>query len=149
MIRAATPADIPTMLQLGEAMHAESRYARHPWNTAKVEALIAGLIESPDGLALVAERDGALIGGFLGSVDEHYFTNARQACDFALFVSPDRRGALTGKQLLAAYVAWARERGADMIQLGITTGVKTEATTMLAEACGFERVGALLEQVAP
>lgn len=145
MIRAATAADTPAMLVLGRAMHAESRYAALPWDDAKVAELIGGLIASPDGLALVAEHDGVIVGGFLGAVDAHYFSPAKVATDFALFVAPDRRGGVLGAALLERFVAWAKARGAASVQVGITTGVHPERSARLLRACGFRDVGLLFE----
>jgi GNAT superfamily N-acetyltransferase len=148
VIRIATHDDIPSLLELGRAMHAESRYAVHAWDDEKVAALIGALIATDDGLALVVEFDGVIVGGFLGSIDEHYFTRARVASDFAMFVSPDQRGGHFAVQLLEHYVAWARARGAAMIQVGVTTGVQEAATARLFNRCGFDPVGQLFEVAA-
>lgn len=149
MIRTATYDDVPALLALGEAMHTESRYAALPWDAAKVSALIESLIESPDGLAMVAVRDGEIVGGFLGSIDEHYFSRARVACDYALFVRPDRRGGLLAIQLLEAYVGWAKVSGAALIQAGITTGVNVDAASRLFAVAGFAGIGPLFEYQEP
>lgn len=145
MIRVAAAADIPRMLELGREMHAESRYARHAWDDAKVHVLLQSLIVEDDGLALVAEKGGQIIGGFLGWACDHWCTGARQSFDYALFVGAEHRGSLAGARLLLAYAKWARGRGVpdDMIGLGITTGVDLAASTRLFRLCGFEHVGHL------
>lgn len=145
MIRNATHDDIPTMIALGEAMHAESRYGRFPWNSGKVAALIASLIDSDDGLALVAEEDGQIIGGILAAIEDSFFGPARFACEFAVFVRPDARGGMTAARLLRVYAQWARKRGAHLVQAGITTGVATESSARLYSAVGFQPVGQLFE----
>ena len=145
MIRAASSADVPRLLELGREMHAESRYARHAWDDAKVETLLHSLIAEDDGLALVAEQGGKVIGGFLGWACDHWCTGARQSFDYALFVSAAHRGSIAGARLLLAYARWARGRGVpdDLIGLGITTGVDLAASTRLFRLCGFEHVGHL------
>lgn len=145
MIREATIADIPAMLALGRAMHAESRYAVHAWLDEKVEPLLQGLIEHEDGLALIAEKDGVAVGGFIGSAADHWCTDARQSFDYALFIAPEHRGGLLGLRLLRRYAAWARSRGVadDLIGLGITTGVDLAASTRMFEIAGFGHVGNL------
>jgi len=145
MIREATAADIPVMLSLGREMHAESRYATHAWDDGKVDALLRALIASDDGLAMVAERDGEVVGGFLGSATDHWCTGARQSFDYALFVTAAHRGSLIGARLLKRYARWAASRGVptDLIGLGITTGVDLAASTQLFAACGFQHVGHL------
>lgn len=145
MIRNATHDDIPTMIALGEAMHAESRYARFPWNSEKVAALIAALIDSGDGLALVAEKDSEIVGGILAAIEDSFFGPARFACEYAVFVRADARGGMAAPRLLCAYAQWAHERGAALVQAGITTGVATESSARLYSTVGFQPVGQLFE----
>jgi GNAT superfamily N-acetyltransferase len=145
MIRAATHDDIPRLAELGRQMHVESRFARLPLDDGKVRALFVELIESADGLLIVAENGGEVIGGFAGYVCEHYFARTLVAGDYALFIAPEHRGGMAAPRLLKAYVAWAKSRGAVMIQAGITTGVHVEATTQLYQRLGFQPAGALFE----
>ncbi|WP_267086473.1 GNAT family N-acetyltransferase [Xanthomonas sacchari] len=134
------------MLALGEAMHGESRFAHRRWNTEKVRALLRWLIDDPDGLALVAEDGGQIIGGFMAMVQDHWCTDSRESCDLALYVQQDRRGGLAAARLLQRYRAWAQSRGADSILLGITTGVDLSTSTRLYERLGFQHVGHLFEE---
>lgn len=145
MIRPATIADVPAMLALGQQMHDESRFDVLRWSARKVEALLHTCIASEDALALVAERDGAVIGGFIGFVGEHWCSEDRVAYDMALYIRSDRRGSIAGVRLLVAYREWAQSRGAVQITCGITTGVTLEATTRLYQAAGFVHVGHLFE----
>lgn len=145
MIRNATHDDIGRLVTLGKEMHAESRFSRLPLDVDKVRALFAHLIESPDGLLIVSEKDGEVIGGFAGYVAEHYFARTKVAADFGLFISPADRGGMTAPRLLKAYAKWAKERGAVMIQAGITTGTHVDETTRLYQALGFRQVGTLFE----
>lgn len=62
MIRPASTADIPEIIRLSEIMHQESRYRTLPYNGVKFSALLRRLIDSPEGMVAVAEKDGAIIG---------------------------------------------------------------------------------------
>lgn len=147
MIRHATPADIARLLELGEAMHAESRYRVLPWSRDKVHRLLAWLIEIPDGFAMVAERNGEVVGGFIGAVCEHWCTDAMMASDYALFISPERRGGIAARRLVRAYTDWATARGVPptLINIGITTGVNVESSSRLMQTCGYADAGRLFE----
>lgn len=69
-IRAAVEADIPALVELGRAMHAESpRYSKLAYNAEKVAALAARIV--PSGGALVAENNGILVGMMVGFVVAH------------------------------------------------------------------------------
>ena len=149
MIRDARHDDIPAMLALGEAMHHESpRFSRFPWNSAKVAQLLPVLIDSDDGFAVIAEKDGVPIGGMLASAFDHWCVDARMSTDFALFIAPAHRGsAMLGLRLLRRYVRWAQGRGVPdpFIQCGISTGVDLAASTELYRLAGFDHVGHLFE----
>lgn len=146
MIRPATLDDIPRMLELGRAMHAESPVFRpYAWSDDKVRGLIDWLIHDRNGLALVCvDRGGEIIGGFLGVITEQFFSTDQVAQDYALFVDPGRRGALAGKQLLEAFRRWAADRGVPAV-MGVSTGVSVEATGRLVEASGFQYFGRLYQ----
>lgn len=141
MIRPANYEDIPALVDLGAVMHQESRYRVLPYAPNKVFGLLANMIEKDTGLLIVAERNGEIIGGFMGLVVEHWFSNSLIATDFALFIHPDHRGGMTAARLLKRFVAWSRERGAELITAGITTGVNADASTRLYQSIGFEPVG--------
>lgn len=145
MIRPATHDDIERLVELGEQMHAESRFAKLSFDHDKVRNLFAHLIESPDGLLIVADVDGLIIGGFAGYVVEHYFALTKVASDFGLFVAPEHRGGMTAPRLMRAYVEWAKEQGAVMVQAGITTGVHVNETARLYQKLGFKQAGLLFE----
>lgn len=144
-VRPATADDIPALLALGEAMHAESRYADLPWHTPKVCGLMDWMIANDDGCLLVAEQGGEIVGGFMGMAAEHFFSTSKMATDLALFVPTTRRGGLAAVQLMRAYVTWAQERGIPNPQAGITTGVDVDRSSRLYESLGFKPVGNLFE----
>lgn len=139
MIRRATPADIPRMIDLGAAMHEESRYARLGYKPSKVAAMLQVVIER--GIALVAERDGQIIGGFAGIVEPHWFSDDLIATDLALFIEPGKRGGIAAARLIDAFLAFARERGAIMTDILINTGVRHEDTARLFERLGGKAAG--------
>lgn len=141
MIRRAVKTDVPEIIRLSETMHLESRYRSLPYNGDKFAALINRLIANPDGLVVVAEREGRLIGAIAGMVVEHYFADARIAYEFGLYVEPAHRGTLAGFRLAKAYVDWATSKGVDQIDMGITTGITEERTGKMYERLGLKHVG--------
>jgi GNAT superfamily N-acetyltransferase len=146
MIRKAETQDIPALLVLGAAMHAASRYSVLPWDNDKVAGLIDYLIHDENGLALVAfDGNDAIVGGFLGSVSAHYFSQGLVAEDYAMFVAPGSRGGLIGSMLLDAYVKWAQGKGAGLIQVGVTAGVNNDAAARVFNAVGFREIGQVFE----
>ena len=91
MIRNATTEDLPRLLELGEAMHAESRYSIMSFDREKVAGLLTTLMTTDTGFLMVAETDGRIIGGFAGIVSEHWFSHDKLASDIALFIEQEFR----------------------------------------------------------
>ena len=148
MVRAGTYGDIDALVALGDLLHRESpRFARLTYSQDRVAAAIRGLLDSPDGLVLVAERAGAVVGGVLAVVAPHWSSDDRVAQEVSLFVAPTARGGLAATQLICGLVAWAREQGAVYLQVGTSTGVHAERTAQLYEHLGFRRCAIGLEVV--
>lgn len=148
MIRAATLDDLPQLLRLGAAMHAESpRFSRLRFSATRLEATLRALIGVPHGFVMVAtaERDGWLVGGMVAVVAPHWASDDLIATDLALFIAPAARGGLLPARLLTRYVQWAHHLGAQIIQAGVTTGIEPETTARLYERMGLTRCGVILE----
>lgn len=139
MIRPATLDDLPRLLALGRAMHAESRYSVLSYSADKVLNMLMLVMQR--GLVLVAERDGQVIGGFAGIVEPHWFSTDLIATDLALFVEPNKRGGFAAAALVGGFLDWAEQRGAKMTDILINTGVRIEATAKLFDRLGGTQAG--------
>lgn len=141
MIRPATHDDITAILQLSAAMHNESRYRTLPYNADKFAAVLQQLLDSPQGMVAVAEREGRVIGAIAAVITEHYFADATISYELGLYIEKPQRGGLAGYRLAKAYIDWARSRGVDQIDMGITTGINESRTASLYTRLGLNRVG--------
>lgn len=141
MIRQAKKEDIPCLLELGEAMHAGSRFRDISFSHEKVTRLLDWLVAG-DGCLLVAERDGEIIGGFAGGLTQYYFSEETMATDLALFISQDRRGGIAAVSLVRAFIEWAHLNGAREVLLGTNYGEDSPANE-LYRRIGLKRVGNL------
>lgn len=149
MIRRATSADIPALVEFGRAMHAESpTHQRMSFNAEKVRQLFATMIAKPmTALVLVSETAGVIDGGVMALIDAHFFSDDLIAQELALYVVPEKRGSLRGARLVAGLDAWARAMGAKLLQAGCTTGNAVNRTIELYEHLGFTRVAVGVERV--
>lgn len=136
-IRPAAPADIEVIAALGQTLHAESVYRAIPYDADKVRAQLDAWIGADAVCVVVAEQDGAVIGGFVGVAYEHYFSRERTACDLALYVRPDRRGGLAAVALVRAFEAWAKAQGCPRVQLGISAGINPGRVEALYRRLGY------------
>lgn len=112
MIRRAVSGDIPACLVMGRAFFDESGFAAETsFDEGSFRLTLERLLAMADGVLLVADRGGDLVGMAAGIAYPHYF-NARQKAAQEMFwwVRPDKRGSPAGVRLLHELEAWAREK---------------------------------------
>lgn len=142
MIRPATVEDIPRIVELGEMLHQESRYAPISFSKEKVAALMRHLIEV-EGVVFVAEVDGEIVGGIAGSVTEFWFSTEKQAFDYSFFLAPEARHGMQAVRLMVAFENWAKLRGVRQIDMGITTDIHVDKSARLYTGMGYKECGKL------
>ncbi len=148
--REAHEVDIPEMLKMGRAMHAESpRFSRLRYSETKAEDLlrhmiVGTLVTDALGGGFVVEKEGKLVGMLLGYVTEYFFSEERIATDLVVYVRPEHRGGRTFSQLVHAFERWAASKGVREIMFGISTEVHVEATTGAYERMGYAAMGRLV-----
>jgi len=146
-LRIATEADLSALVEMGRSMHAESPRFRHlDFSAEKAARFALALISSPEGRAVIAEKDGHIVGMFLGFVTEHYFGGDRMASDLALYVVPEERGGTAGVRLIKDFEGWARETGAVECVIGVNTGLTVERTKGLLEKMGYAMSGVTMRK---
>jgi GNAT superfamily N-acetyltransferase len=123
VIRVAELSDVDEVIELGSFLHEASVYSRLPFNKAKAGKTISGLIGNENGVVFVAESNGRIIGGIAGGVAEWWFCDVLHAYDYSFFVHPDHRGGRAAYRLLLAFQEWAKIKGCDDMEIGITTGL--------------------------
>lgn len=138
-IREAHKPDADAVIALGRSMHAESpRFRALPFSEPQLRATFDALLESKDAVVYLAEpARGGIVGLLAGGVGSHYFSIARYAYDLALYVVPDWRGSSAAIRLVSRFEAFARERGAQEVVLGVSTGVDTARTLKFYERFGY------------
>lgn len=143
-IRLANLKDLPTLLAFGELMLGEAQNLPSAFNRMTGELHIKHCINSDDACAYVAESHGDVVGVFLGGLAQEWFSGEAIAFDYALFVLPEYRNSNIGKELVTAFLDWAKGCEVDRILVGTTTGVQTSKTVHMYESLGFKNLGQLL-----
>lgn len=146
MIRRATIADVPRLLELGAAMHAEApNFAALGFSAARLEASLVTLIGDEGVLVAVADRAGAIAGVMLAVAGMHWASDAVEVDELALYVTPEARGTLIAGALIRALQDFARDRGARIIRAGAAAGVNNPLVVSLYERAGFAVIGTDLQ----
>lgn len=145
-IRVATQADVPRILELGAALHAESpRWSRIPFNPERAAKTMETIIDSPNGTVFLYEVDGDVVGGIAGSLVPHWACDADIAHEMSFFIDPQYRGGMAACRLICALVAWANIKGAAWLHAGTSTDLDPEMVARLYERLGFVRCAIGLE----
>ena len=113
MIRRAVSGDIPACLVMGRAFFDESGFAAETsFDPDSLRATLERLLVLPDGILLVADYGGDLVGMAAGIAYPHYF-NAHQKAAQELFwwVRQEMRGGPAGVRLLRGLEDWAKRIG--------------------------------------
>ena len=144
MVRPGTIADLDAALELGRRSFEESRLQGLPFNEAKVRQSVARMLNSPrtDHFACGAfDSTGKLTGYMVGKIESYFFCDATVATSVFLFVDPKARGGLAAVKLILAFRAWARNRGASEMQIGVASGVLVERTGRFLQRLGLRYTG--------
>jgi GNAT superfamily N-acetyltransferase len=115
IVRAATAADIPAMVDLLRQLFAiEDEFAFDPAVQARGLSL---LLAEPRATAFVADRDGRPIGMATAQLLVSTARGGSVATIEDVIVDNAARGSGAGRALIAAIEAWARARGCLRLQL--------------------------------
>lgn len=118
MICPATPADIPAVVTLCDALFQEDSGQRdalmnHAWAWQHGHVYFAGLLDDPTYVVLVAEHRGSVIGYLAGSTTAPGALRPVQSAELeSMYVKPDWRGYGVGQALAEALLHWAHGQGA-------------------------------------
>jgi len=140
-IREATPEDVDRIVTIGAELHAEGNYKGLPFVPERAAHTMRTLIENDAGIVLVLDVDGVIVGGIAGMCVQHWFTDAKVACDVSFFILPEHRGSIAAARLLRQFVSWGKAQGAARIEIGITTDIHQERTAAFYERMGFSHKG--------
>jgi len=135
VLRPATAADVEALAEL-ERVCFRGVYAEHRWSREQ----IADQVGNPRGIALVAARDGRVVGYIAGISSTG--TRAHIARIYSVAVAPDARRAGIGHALVERFLAEARRLGKDKVLLEVARA-RREARQL------FEETGFVLRQELP
>ena len=142
IIREANNDDAASLLSMGELMHNESpRFNKFTFDKEKAANLIQHLIAIDNGIVIVAEHEGNLVGMIGGMVCEQFFSKDLYACDFVVYIDPEHRGTSAIIRMIKLFEERAIKLGAKEISLGISTEIHAERTANLYEKLGYKRSG--------
>jgi N-acetylglutamate synthase-like GNAT family acetyltransferase len=146
MIREATPADIPRIVEMGRRFMAESAYNQHlSENPMQMRALALQIISQPNGSILVSEKDGKLTGMLAFILFPHHFSGELIAGEVIWWVDPEARAGSTGLKLMRRAEEIAVGMGAKKMQMV----APTERIGELYKHLGYREVESTFQRNLP
>lgn len=148
MIRLGTIDDIPALVEMGRSLVAESpRFCRVNYSPGKVAKLLTAWMHHDNGLVLVAEHAGEVVGVVVAMQDEEWFSEDPVAQEMVLTVTPNKRGSAYAGALIDGMDAWAAAKGVRYLQAGTSTLIRPELAIKLYEKRGYRRAAIGVEKV--
>ena len=149
MSRKPRPEDFEDIHALGQWMQENSHFANNGWCSRKIYTIVS-LAQNPDSniFLRVCERNNKIIGFFVGSVSEYFFSDKIIAQDMVLVFHPNERQNISRDiiRLIKDFEKWAKEKGATEVAIGITSGIAGEGYPKLLKRLGFNQVGILTKK---
>lgn len=140
MIREANFFDIPEILQIGKKLHETA--VTHNWlyNFDDEMAMQAckDFIFSQHKLLLVCICDNRIVGFFWAALTTPLAGKEVIATDVMLFVLPEYQGRQTLIKFIKQYERWAKTKGAQSIELSVSSGINHERTLSIYSYFGYK-----------
>ncbi len=137
-VHRATAAEAPALARLLHDFNAEFDVPTPA--PATLAPLLAELIEAGEAIVHLAESASEPLGLAVTRLRPSLYSRRPVAYLEELYVVPPRRGEGLGRALLDAVLGFAREAGAELIELGTSTG--DTAARGLYESAGFTNLEA-------
>jgi hypothetical protein len=143
MVRPVITADLPAVMELARSNVNESRFQGMPFDVAKVRRNLERMVlpRSDHFFCGAFTSEGVLAGYMVGSIEQYFFCDYTVATSVFLFVDPQQRGGLAALKLILAFRAWARNRRASEMYIGVAGGVLVERTGRFLQRLGLKFTG--------
>jgi RimJ/RimL family protein N-acetyltransferase len=139
-LRPARPTDAGALSRLFAEVRAEGRWLVTPPSALSLPSetyFIGEMIRGGDGLVLVAEADGDVVGNILVSVDRNMVS--AHIGTLSICVADAWRDVGIGSALVAVALDWARQRGLQKVALAVFPD--NDRAIAVYERAGFMREG--------
>lgn len=139
--------DVVRSITIGREYHAESRYRHIPFSEEKFLRVYGAILAKPERtFAMVAERGGTIVGVMSGEVGEYFLGDGwRIATNHVLYVSETVRHTAVGGRiairLMRFFSEWAKEKGADEIQITAMSGIDPGRADLFLRRLNFRAFG--------
>lgn len=146
-IRFATLDDVPHFVELSRKFHAMTRFAAYDYNSERFAENLRAVIDVGQNgkgthcFFVAEDSQGKPIGGLIGCVEKHFFSDQLVASIIHYDVLPERRMGGAGLKLLSAFRKWAENRNVFELSIGVNSGVNMDKMDRFLRRLGFQQTG--------
>jgi len=146
-IRFATIEDVPGFVEMSRKFHAMTRFAAYNYSAERVAQQLRATIETGQNrngthcFFVAEDSQGEPIGGLIGCVEKHFFSEQLVASVIHYDVLPEKRMGGAGLRLLMAFRKWAENRGAFELNAGVNSGTDLDRMDRFLRKLGFQQTG--------
>jgi GNAT superfamily N-acetyltransferase len=143
-IRLAQVEDVPALVEIGARMHALTRFRNLDYKPAKVAQALTDTITKGKHkyvFFVATGSEGKVVGGLLGVLEQHIFSDQLTASVMHFDVLPEARMGGHGVRLLKAFETWCANRKVVEIAFGINSGEHLQTLGRFAQRMGYEKTG--------
>ncbi len=143
-VRPIVAADIDALLVFARLNVQESRFNGLPFDEGKIRSNLMHMVNLPrsDHFFCGAFNSADKLTGYLvGSIESYFFCDHTVATSVFFFVDPAERGGFAALKLILAFRAWAINRHATEMYIGVAGGVLVERTGKFLQRLGLSFTG--------
>lgn len=133
-----------TIELLREMTSLSPTYANFTFDGKKVVQAHDACMNHPDWFARITlDPDGIVDGVFAGLVTPMLFSHDLMASDIGFYVKPGTKyRTVKARKLVDAFSAWAVEKGAKLVTVGVTVDIDNVGADALLRTAGYAQKGA-------
>lgn len=142
LVRPAVLDDIPAYMELAAAFVATTPVSGFiPFDPDGTAAFVAGALDNPDMLVLVADDEGEIVGITAALAYPMYFNpNKLVAQELWWYLSPSARGGPAGKLLFQTIEKWAKTKGAEAMFMIALADERVDTMAKVYKRSGYAPV---------
>lgn len=134
---------------IGRWFQENSLYTTCGWSDEKsLRLVVEGTYPDSNTFMRVVESEGQIVGFFLGHITEYFFSTKQIAQDLVMVFLPQKRAGIIKPtiKMLKEFEAWAVNKGAHEICIGITSGIAGPGYEQLIKRIGYREVGSVMKK---
>jgi len=143
-VRFAKIEDVPVFVEMARTFQALTRFKAYDYNAEKVAENLSAVVRNPNGthcFFVAEDSKGKAVGGLIGCVESHFFSDKLVANLIHYDVLPEKRMGGAGLKLLTAFRKWAENRGVFELSVGINSGTDLNKMDTFLRKLGFQLTG--------